>query len=438
MLKKLLNAGIEPSMFIFEQRRIRLLNFISLILIVYQPFTITLYTIAQDTWGVIFSVFDGLAGILVIYLQSQKRSVSARIFIFIYFPISLFIQVIVLKAMELQSFWLLTLIGVFFIFENGRLRKLFFGYIGILIVISYFFLYNMNELPFSSEKFMLLMLNIVLITFLFLISTYYFLSFFIQNTEYFQKLAEERNQEILIQNEEIMQQAEYLNETNKLKDRLFSIIAHDLRNPVAALRNTIDILDPQMLNTSELAFIKEELSRQFNSMDFTLNNLLAWAKSQMKGEVMKVENIDIHQIVDNNAKLFEPMLKAKEILLSNAVDEQTKAYADLNHFRFILRNLLNNAIKFSEKEGVITVSAVEKGDFVTIAVKDKGIGIRQEQQKKLFNINTNYSTDGTHGEKGTALGLILCKEFVEKNGGKIWVESEVGKGSTFYFTLQKK
>jgi signal transduction histidine kinase len=437
MLKKLLNIGINHSMPIYEQRKIRLLNFLGIVLMVVQPFAITLYSIEQDILGLTFAVLDGLSGVFVIYFNHRKNYHFTRLFIFCYFPLSLLLQIIILKSPEIELFWVSVLIGIFFVFDTSKTRKLFFIYVGVLIIISYSYLSYYSLVPFSAEKFVYALLNIVVLMTVLIISTYQMLSFFIKNTEYFQLLAEEKNQEILQQNEEILQQSEYLNETNKLKDRLFSIIAHDLRNPVAALRNTIDILEPEMLNTNELAFIKEELSRQFSSMDFTLNNLLTWARSQMKGEVIKAEPIDMHEIIENNARLFAPMLKAKELLLLNTIDEKVKAYADLNHFRFILRNLINNAIKFSENEGVITISAIEEANFVTITVGDKGIGIRQEQQKKLFHINTNYTTEGTQGEKGTALGLILCKEFVEKNGGKIWVESEIGKGSTFYFTLPK-
>ncbi len=256
-----------------------------------------------------------------------------------------------------------------------------------------------------------------------------------------EKLVREQNevleQKVQERTLQIAKQATELRKLNVFKDRLFSIIAHDLRNPVAALRNTIDILDPEMLNTDELTFIKAELGRQFSSVDFTLNNLLVWAKNEMQGEGAKQEKINAYKIVEENMALFAPMLFTKEIQFQNTISPDIKIWADLNHVRFIFRNLINNAIKFSENNGLITITAMEKDRLTTLTVQDNGTGIKVEKQQKLFDIHTNYSTDGTAGEKGTGLGLILCKEFVEKNGGNIWVKSEVGKGSIFYFTLPK-
>jgi signal transduction histidine kinase len=130
-------------------------------------------------------------------------------------------------------------------------------------------------------------------------------------------------------------------------------------------------------------------------------------------------------------------LFAKEIRLDNKVPTNLAAFADPNHVRFLLRNLINNAIKFSNGGGTITVAAQEKSNFIVIEVHDNGVGISEERQAKLFEMSKSFSTEGTQGEKGTGLGLVLCREFVEKNGGKIWVESHVGKGSSFYFSLPK-
>jgi signal transduction histidine kinase len=252
----------------------------------------------------------------------------------------------------------------------------------------------------------------------------------------FQKIElEQKNAAIDEKNRSISLQTAQLQEMNKFKDKLFSIIAHDLRNPVMALKNTIDILEPEILHASELVFIKTELLKQFNSMDFTLTNLLEWARSQMKGETYLKENLNLHEIVENAIKLLLPLAQLKEMTICNQIPVSNIVHADLNHVRFIIRNLLNNAIKFTYKQGNITIGVDRKDEQYVIAVRDTGIGISKEEQSKLFAMSTNISTQGTDGEKGTGLGLILCKEFVEKNNGKIWVESEKGQGCTFYFTL---
>jgi signal transduction histidine kinase len=438
MIQKILDIGIRANMPIPEQRKRRLLNFLAAVLLFIQPFAITLYIFEPNLWGIFFALLDGLSSGLILYFQFKGKFSTARIFLFVYYPLSLFIQIIALITPEIQLFWVTGLIGISFLFdESARLRKVFYVYIGMLMICSYTYMnYQLIKTSPTPEQLFSLLFTSGVVALL-CISTYKILSFFIQNTEYFQKQTEEKNQEILRQNEEITQQAEYLEDMNKMKDRLFSIIAHDLRNPIVALRNTIDILDPNVLNTKELAVIKAELLKQFNGVDFTMNNLLTWTRGQMIGESISKESVNLWEVVESNAKLFETQLKTKELILVNCIPQRTEVYADLNHVRFVVRNLVNNAIKFSEKENVITIFSEEKQESIEIGIRDKGMGISREKQKKLFNIQTNYSTEGTAGERGTGLGLILCQEFIEKNGGKIWVESEIGKGSTFYFTLPK-
>ncbi len=437
MLKSLLNFGVIPLMSVTEQRKVRLLNFLCLLLILVQPFVVLSYAIQGNILGEATSVIDIFAAMLALYLQSKQKFHLARVAIFAYYPLSLFVQITLLQSPEIQLFWGTVLIVIFFLFDESFWRKILFIYVGLLAIMSYYYLSYDLQTPFTWEKFVSSVLNILVVVITLLIATYQMLSFFEKNTMYFQRLTEEKNQEILQQNEEILQQSEYLNEMNRLKDRLFSVIAHDLRNPVAALRNTIDILDPQILSSGELEFIKAELIQQFGSVDFTLNNLLTWARGQIKGEILLPEVINVHEIVEGSIEDFTGFSSSKNIAIINDVPKHTQVYADLNHLRFLLRNLLNNAIKFSQKQGVITIFAYEDERFTVIAVKDKGVGISPEKQSYLFDIYSNFTTEGTQGEKGTGLGLILCKEFVEKNGGKIWVESKVGKGSSFYFTLPK-
>lgn len=339
-------------------------------------------------------------------------------------------------------------IGAYFSLKKEKAARFFLAGWSFLIISTMIYLGTINSLfPYTIFTRNILYVGFLLEACLFSLALGYRFSVIkIQNVEVKQQnealdaLNEELQQNIQqveMQKREIELQSAQLSDANQTKDRLFSIIAHDLRNPVAALRNTIDILSPDILNSEELDFIKEELGRQFSSMDFTLNNLLGWARSQMQGENVKPSRVNAYEIVINNLELFAPMLHAKQVQFQNSVPPTLHVWADLNHLRFIFRNLINNAIKFSQKESMIFISAREDANFVTFAIRDKGIGIREEKQKRLFDIQTNFSTDGTAGEKGTGLGLVLCKEFVEKNGGKIWVESEVGRGSTFYFTLLK-
>jgi signal transduction histidine kinase len=240
------------------------------------------------------------------------------------------------------------------------------------------------------------------------------------------------------QKEEITQQAAKLSELNQLKNTILSIVSHDLRSPLGALKNTIDFLDFSDISPDEWENIKAEASRQLSGLDFTLNNLLLWAKSQMQGESTQKQSIDLQEIVEDKTTLFQPLAQQKKIQLLNSIPKGVKAYADTNQVRVIFRNLIANAIKFTEEKGIITISAYPENGQVIVNVKDTGKGMNQEQIERLFDSPKPMVTRGTAGEKGTGLGLILIKDFLQKNNGKIWVESEIGKGSTFYFSLPSK
>jgi signal transduction histidine kinase len=197
------------------------------------------------------------------------------------------------------------------------------------------------------------------------------------------------------------------------------------------------MLDNKQIKPEEFEQLTKELKVQFNHTKTLINNLLDWALLQMDKLKIQQEKLDLNAIVDENFKLLNS-LNPKSTNLVNKIPSGTICFGDLNMVNLILRNLILNAIKFTESGGKVEVSSSSaNNDEWIIAVTDNGIGIAPEVQKLLFEKTSGYSTRGTANEKGTGLGLILCKEFVEKNGGKIWLESAVGKGSTFYFTIKK-
>jgi signal transduction histidine kinase len=167
-----------------------------------------------------------------------------------------------------------------------------------------------------------------------------------------------------------------------------------------------------------------------------LNNLLDWTLLQMDKLNLQASKIDLAKIVDENIELLRPVTN-KDIIIQNDVRKPTVGYGDSNTINLVIRNLITNAIKFTNDGGRVTVASQDKGNEWVISVHDNGIGIKPEVLNMLFDKTAPYTTRGTANEKGTGLGLILCKEFVEKNGGRIWVESKEGEGSTFYFTLPK-
>lgn len=242
---------------------------------------------------------------------------------------------------------------------------------------------------------------------------------------------------LLLQHQEEMQKrSEELEQLNEVKDKFFSIISHDLRSPINALAGLMDLLDKGAITPQELPVAVKELRTRFNHTRSLMNNLLDWTVLQMDKMHLQATNVPLKKIVDENIELLGS-IQNKHVSMTNLIPETTIGYADNNTINLVFRNLLTNAIKFTNDGGEIIVAAEEKGNEIIVSVKDNGIGMTDDIQKKLFDKVNPYSTRGTANEKGTGLGLILCKEFVEKNGGRIWVESNLDKGSTFWFTLPK-
>ena len=226
---------------------------------------------------------------------------------------------------------------------------------------------------------------------------------------------------------------------NATKDRFFSIIAHDLRSPFNSILGFSELIKDEVKEGKDLELIEEynaNINESSHSLFTLLENLLQWAKSQ-RGELeFNPVQFDLHQLVQSNLIIFKLKAADKAINLSTDIKPNTEAYGDINMVSTILRNLISNALKFTEANGNITISADIQNDFVFLKVKDSGIGISKENQEKLFKLDCNYTTNGTADETGSGLGLILCKEFAERNGGDIWVESEENEGSEFILSLK--
>lgn len=240
----------------------------------------------------------------------------------------------------------------------------------------------------------------------------------------------------------IRMQKDKLEELNATKDKFLSIIAHDLKNPFNALLGFSELLhvDYETLDELQKREIINLLYKNSQNTYKLLENLLEWARSQSGAIEYSPSLTNIKNLVDENLNLLQSVAVQKSIHLKSSVSEGINVNTDADLVKTVIRNLVSNAIKFTNENGEVVVSAKvvsasEGKDMVEISVADTGIGISPENQKKLFMLDKNYSIKGTNGEFGTGLGLILCKEFVEKCGGKIWVESIVAKGSRFCFTL---
>jgi signal transduction histidine kinase len=239
------------------------------------------------------------------------------------------------------------------------------------------------------------------------------------------------------QSQQISRHNKALSESNAEKDKFFTIIAHDLRSPFNSVLGFSDLLVHQVheQNYEGIDKYAEYIQQSSRSAMELLSNLMEWSKAHTGRLDFKPELFEIRTLINEIEILFNGTMIQKNIRFEKEMPSDTVIYADMNMIRTLLRNLVSNAIKFSHMDGIVTLS-IEKGlDYFTVSVSDNGIGIPQNAMEKLFRLDENVSTLGTQKEKGTGLGLILCKELVEKHAGKIWCESEFGKGSTFYVTL---
>jgi len=248
----------------------------------------------------------------------------------------------------------------------------------------------------------------------------------------------DRNEAVIHQKSIIEQQSQHLVQVNDLKTKLFAVISHDLRTPISSLRSIMGLFQKQGLTEEQTVALLKKMLPALDAADLTLSNLLNWSLKQMTGLKINQSTMSLFPVVEEMARVFEFALQQKNITYSNNIPPSLKVYFDEHHLTIILRNLVSNAIKFTPQNGFISVAAKQDGDKIIISVRDTGQGMGPEDIAKLFISTSYFSTRGTSGEKGTGLGLMLCKELLELNGSSVFVESSVGKGSTFYLNLSVK
>jgi signal transduction histidine kinase len=268
---------------------------------------------------------------------------------------------------------------------------------------------------------------LIAIVILFILLTVGFIYFYIHNKRISSSLK--------IQNNKLEVQTEELERLNHVKDRFFSIISHDLRNNMTTMKLYFDLMSNKKYKPENI----EELTKQIassveNNIDL-LENLLVWASSQIKGLPLKFESLNVFELVNKNIALAASIAHQKNINLINLCNANDIAYADKNTINLVLRNLIVNAIKFTNDEGKITVSSMVSNSLIQISIIDNGVGIDQDKLKQMFTQHENPSTQGTANEKGTGLGLLLCADFIKQNNGTIYAKSEKDKGSVFTFEL---
>ncbi len=255
----------------------------------------------------------------------------------------------------------------------------------------------------------------------------------------FYRLKTKTNKMLMLKNQEISDLNNELKILNSTKDKFFSIIAHDLKNPIGSFKNLTELLSSSYINldiNEQQSFI-ELLSSSSKRLYTLLENLLTWTRSQTNRIEFEPVHSDLHYLTNNVIDILSINAESKKIKIKNNIPDNTNCFIDINMVLTVLRNLISNAIKFTYEGGKIEISSnvIKDDKIIIISISDDGIGMSPDILNNLFKIDKVIKQTGTNDETGTGLGLILCKEFIEKHSGKIWAESQEGKGSIFYFSL---
>lgn len=260
------------------------------------------------------------------------------------------------------------------------------------------------------------------------------LTFLVTRSERIQK---KLNKELKSKKLDLEKNERELIDINETKTKLFSIIGHDLRAPIGAFQGILNLYKTGEVGQKEFMAFVPKLRTDINNIAFTLNNLLSWGQTQMNGSVTKPSIVYMENVVLENINLLSEIANIKSIKLVSKIPEKTMVWSDIDQIDIVVRNLISNALKFTPKNGMVTIGAMENHQDWEFYVEDTGIGMNIETQNKIFTKNSNITTYGTNNEKGTGLGLMLCKEMIENNKGSIWLKSTPKKGTCFYFTVPK-
>jgi PAS domain S-box-containing protein len=262
-----------------------------------------------------------------------------------------------------------------------------------------------------------------------------------RNSEELLKQLSNVNKELTSNIQVIAEQSQELEKLNATKDKFFSIVAHDLKSPLIYLKGFSSLLIDHFdhLNKDEILTMSKQLRDSVDNTIKMADNLITWALLQMKDSQFNEETIKVKDITSNIFDVYQKVALEKGINVSFSVDDSLTIIGDKNQIEFVIRNLVNNAIKFTYKNGFVSLMAKSLPDgLVQISVSDSGVGISDKIKRKLFSISKKQSTNGTDGEKGTGLGLMLSYEFMKLNGGQIDIESSLGKGSTFHTKFKSR
>lgn len=446
--QKIKAIGFSPLLGDYEKRKLGIfnqLNFLQLLTGILIPVAGLLPNKALPASVGVIACLPAVLSLLALYFNHLRKYELALLTYFILYPF--FTCVVYINGMNLGvelNFVLYGILSVFFLQNSGymmfTIAMSMMSYFLLSVVLKHF-QYQLEALNYPLYLFN----QLLAIGFIF----YGLILIKQENNSYQYSILRKnaalrkKNSEIRKQKSEIAEKAKLLKiqkkeltELNSVKDKLFSVVAHDLRAPLYGLRHLFGTMQQYDLPAAE---VKEKLPYVLNDVNYTISlmeNLLHWAKSQMETDAVKTVAVDITKLIKEVLQLLSQQALAKNIYIENNGHEPVLIFADKEMIALVLRNLLSNAIKFTPQGGYIEVGVHEQDYLVQVYVQDTGKGISATALQKI-NANNYYTTNGTASESGTGLGLMLCREFLAKNGGHLHIESKEDHGSTFSFTIPK-
>ena len=433
-LEKIKRIGFTTVLEDYDNRKLAIfnqLNFFQLLTGIIVPIGSIFHHQKLPALAWLVTSLPAFVSILVLWLNSRRHYHIAQISYFVFYPFATCI--VYLSGINLGvelSFILYGILSVFFLQE---ISQMLFS-VG-LSMVSYFVL----AVICKTYTYQLATANIFFYFFNQLLAiAFIFYGLYLikrENTGYQHSILQQKEE--IAANEKLLQnQTQELTEVNAFKNRLFSIIAHDLKSPIYAMKHLFQNMQQYDLPAEEIKAMVPELVNELTYTTSLMENVLLWTRSQMQSDAVRPQMIDVSGLMTEVGKLLRLQAEAKQIRVKREVDNTIFVFADKDMINLILRNLLSNAIKYTPEKGAITVGARKDPAGVEIYVQDTGMGINKETLDKI-NLNNYYTTKGTSGESGTGLGLMLCREFLARNGGQLHIESEPGKGSVFSFTLPR-
>ena len=245
------------------------------------------------------------------------------------------------------------------------------------------------------------------------------------------------NEELEVKSAQLLSEKDNIEKINFTKDKIFSIISHDLRSPIGSLKTSLELLQSDALSIDEFKKVTGDLEKRVNQLHKSLNEMLIWSRAQLHGVEPHPTTYTIRPLAYEVMNMHKLVARNKKIILTANIPQDDVVFCDRDMLKSVLSNLVNNAIKFTPSGGAVSIFTKGNNGHAEICVEDTGVGIPDEAKSKIFSQTAHYSTSGTNNEKGTGLGLIMCKEFIEKNEGKLTLHSELEIGTCFTITLPR-